>query len=108
MLLRLLLSLLLICAAPVAALAHAGCATVADEPVAHAHHHDHAMPAPADSDGCCDVLCVNLCLAATALPPVSLSLAVCASAEAPRPALAGRMPVPLPEMLLRPPRTLSS
>jgi len=108
MLLRLLLSLLLICTAPVAALAHAGCATVPDAPAAHAHHHGHAAPAPAETGGCCDVLCVNLCLAATALPPALILLAASAPAEAPALAVAGRIPLPLPELLLRPPRTLSS
>lgn len=109
MLLRLLLSLLLICTAPVAALAHAGCATVADEPVAQAHHHHHhAMPEQVETAGCCDVLCVNLCLAATMLPPAPACLEASLPAMPAASLAAGQMPAPLPELLLRPPRTLLS
>lgn len=108
MLLRLLLSLLLVCTAPVAALAHAGCATVADEPAAQHHHHDHAMPEQVDAAGCCDVLCVNLCLAATMLPPTPASLDVSLPVITPALLATGQIPLPRPELLLRPPRTLSS
>lgn len=109
MLLRLLLSLLLVCTAPVAALAHAGCTTVADEPAAQAHHHHHhAMPEQVETAGCCDVLCVNLCLAATMLPPAPAGVAVSSPAISPALWVAGQIPLPLPELLLRPPRTLLS
>ena len=104
MLSRLLLSLLLVCTAPVAALAHAGCATAAP---AH-HHHAHGMPEQVDTAGCCDVLCVNLCLAATMLPPAPASVEVSSPVITPALPAIGQMPLPLPELLLRPPRTLSS